>query len=155
VGGKNVPNEERVQLIGFVAPYLTLYEEFTPLELMRHTAAMRGNTFEAAYADELLRIVRLYERRHDDLRSFSSGMKQRAKYALALLHRPPILLFDEPMTNLDTEGMTTVEQCISTQRNAGGIVIIATNDERDKRLCDYTVSVSALPANKSSQKYES
>jgi heme exporter protein A len=134
-------DEARPQQMGFVAPYLALYEEFSPLELMHHVVAMRGLPFDAAFAETLLHVVGLHERRHDDIRSFSSGMKQRAKYALALVHRPPILLLDEPMTNLDASGISVVERCIAEQRSTGGIVLLATNDERDIALCDSTVSV--------------
>jgi heme exporter protein A len=138
--------------IGFVAPYLTLYEEFTPRELMRLVGdirgrgdkhdAHRGDNHGTARTEELLRLVRLWERRDDEIRGFSSGMKQRMKYALALLHSPPILILDEPMTNLDSDGIAIVEGIIQ-QHSATGLAILATNDARDLALCGRTIAVGA------------
>jgi len=139
VNSKELPPEDRYNALGFVAPYLALYEEFSPMELLRITAQMRGVLFTPTmenHAHHLLERVRLSGREHDDIRTFSSGMKQRVKYALALLHSPPILMVDEPMTNLDPSGMTIIEELILQHKTAGGLVVMATNDARDIALCD-------------------
>ena len=68
--------------------------------------------------------------REDDLiAGFSSGMQQRLRYALALLHQPRLLLLDEPTTNLDPSGVAMVEQVIKDA--AAGVVVLATNDPRE------------------------
>lgn len=64
--------------------------------------------------------------------SFSSGMQQRLRYTLALIHNPAVLLLDEPTTNLDAAGIALVDQIVAEQRQRG-ITIIATNDLRDRR----------------------
>ncbi len=57
-------------------------------------------------------------------------MKQRLKYAAALLHRPEILVLDEPSANLDEEGIGVVRRTMRAQTESG-ILIIATNDAED------------------------
>jgi heme exporter protein A len=144
VNSQELAPEERYNSLGFVAPYLTLYEEFSPMELLQLTAQMRGFVFTQdlkQYAWHLLEQVRLSGREHDDIRTFSSGMKQRVKYALALLHSPPMLMLDEPMTNLDLSGMNIVEELVLQHKTAGGLVVIATNDARDIALCDAVYHV--------------
>ena len=62
--------------------------------------------------------------------AFSTGMKQRLKIAFALLFDPPVLLLDEPMIGLDTDGRAIVERVVAAQRRAG-LVVLASNDSRD------------------------
>lgn len=141
VDGTAVERDAYYRHIGFVAPYMALYEEFTAMEHARINARLRAIPFDETATVALLAMLRLDHRRYDDIRTYSSGMKQRMKYALALLHSPALLLLDEPMTNLDQEGIATVERIVAMQRERGGGVVIATNDERDKALCDELLSV--------------
>jgi heme exporter protein A len=141
VDNTTVKRDNYYRHIGFVSPYIALYEEFTAMEHVRINAQLRAVPFDERATVETLALLRLDHRRHDDIKTYSSGMKQRMKYALALLHSPALLLLDEPMTNLDQEGITTVENIVALHRKRGGGVIIATNDERDKSLCDTLLSV--------------
>ena len=77
--------------------------------------------------------VGLRGRGRDLVGAYSSGMRQRLKYAFALLHRPPILLLDEPTANLDVDGIAIVERIIQAQqaRAGGGLTIAATNEPRE------------------------
>lgn len=142
VEGKAVETDAMTQHIGFVSPYLTLYEEFTPLEHCSIIAQMHGIALETLFADSLLEQFRLFERRNDEIRSFSSGMKQRMKYVLALLFHAPLLVLDEPMTNLDETGTSAVEALIRNHHERGGACIIATNDARDLALCTKRLAVT-------------
>lgn len=144
VGNIPVAWEELYRHIGFVSPYLTLYEEFTAMEHAKINADLRCIPFDEEITVAMLAMLKLDHRRHDDIKTYSSGMKQRMKYALALLHNPAVLLLDEPMTNLDHEGMGTVEHIVARQTQRGGGVIIATNDERDKVLCNTLLSVEPV-----------
>lgn len=142
VEGKTVETDATTQYIGFVSPYLTLYEEFTPLEHCSIIAQMHGTTLEISFVNALLEQFRLYERRNDEIRSFSSGMKQRMKYVLALLFHAPLLVLDEPMTNLDETGTNAVEALVRSHHERGGACIIATNDARDLALCTKRLAVT-------------
>ena len=130
--------------VGMVAPYLHLYEEFTALENLTLIDRIRGSNHTASEYEEMLAMVSLERRRHDVVRTFSSGMKQRLKYALAWMDRPGLLLLDEPRTNLDPEGITTMKTLFKEQRG-NGIVIVATNEEDDAVMCDERISLSGVP----------
>ena len=94
--------------IGLVAPYLEVYEEFSAMENLHLSMTLRGFTPDDDRARSLLERVALDPQRTDPVRGFSSGMKQRLKYAMALIHRPPVLILDEPMSNLDADGIAIV-----------------------------------------------
>ncbi|HYF03668.1 MAG TPA: ABC transporter ATP-binding protein [Patescibacteria group bacterium] len=141
IDNKIIPVEQFHLYIGFVSPYLALYEEFTPLEHCAITSRMRGIPFKKADAEALLEQFGLFKRRDHEIRMFSSGMKQRVKYILALLHAPAILFLDEPTTNLDAAGIDAVETFISFFKESQKTVIIATNDERERAWCNTTIAI--------------
>ena len=140
--GVAVPPELLFRSIGFVAPYLMLFDEFSATENIRLFAGVRGIPCPDSAASALLERVGLPTDREDPVRAFSSGMKQRLKLAFAILHRPPVLLFDEPISNLDSDGVATVHAIIREQRERG-CVIIATNDQSDIAQCDRVQAVSS------------
>lgn len=139
IGEEEIAAAERHRYIGFVSPYLQLYDEFSGVENLELFCQVRGIE---ADIHALLADVNLAARKNDFVRTYSSGMRQRLKYAFALIHRPPVLLLDEPTSNLDAEGKETVRRIIQEQRRSG-IVVIATNDEEDRALCNQEVHLDA------------
>lgn len=127
-------------LLGWVAPDLALYRELTARENLRFFAAVRGMHCSETDIDELLAYVGLDGRGDDRVAFYSSGMIHRLRYAYALLHRPPVLLLDEPTVTLDERGAALVAQIVEVQRTAG-ITIIATNDARELRFGDYVLTL--------------
>ena len=121
---------DRRALFGLVSPYLQMFEEFTAVENLALAMGIRGLAFDPGAADALLERVALFPRRHDPVRTYSSGMKQRIKYAFALLHSPEVLVLDEPMSNLDIEGVDVVRGIMAEHRRRG-ILVVATNDMTD------------------------
>lgn len=142
LGAGDIPPERLHTHIGYVAPYLTLYEEFSAEENIALYARIRGLQHGHRETQALLERVGLPVDRKDPIRAFSSGMKQRMRLVFAVLHRPPLLLLDEPISNLDSEGVRTVYEIVAEFR-ARGTVIIATNDAEDIAQCDRTISVEA------------
>ena len=132
----------RKALIGMVAPYLQLYEEFSAMENLRMSMRLRGYRSADELSRGLLDRVALDANRKDPVRGFSSGMKQRLKYAMALVHRPSILVLDEPMSNLDADGTAIVRSIMEEQRTAG-ILVVATNDLSDIDGWDTEVNLNA------------
>ncbi len=132
--------------IGFVSPYLNLYDEFTGYENLRFVTNLRG--LKTGIIDEVLNQVGLFERRHDLVKIYSSGMKQRLKLAFSIIHKPLILMLDEPTSNLDAEGIRVVDN-IAEEYKHERILIIATNDEHERSLCksDINLNTQTLTGN--------
>lgn len=140
IDGRRYRPAEAPWLIGWVAPDLQLYRELTGLENMQFFAQVRGLRCPPAVLEALLEAVGLGGRGGDLLAAYSSGMTQRLRYAYALLHRPPVLLLDEPTVTLDEPGAALVERIVEEQR-ARGITVIATNDPRELRFGDYVLKL--------------
>ncbi|MDI6802715.1 MAG: ABC transporter ATP-binding protein [Bacteroidota bacterium] len=141
LNGKSIDVQNRFQYFGFVAPYLQMYDEFTAMENLELFARIRSIEVDKDYIDLLLKRVNLYERKDSYVREYSSGMKQRLKYAFALLHKPPLLILDEPRSNLDAEGIAVVYQIIQEQKQSG-CVIVATNDSEDIQFCNQEIDLN-------------
>lgn len=138
--GSEVITEGRSRLIGLVSPYLQLYDEFSAEENLRFTMAIRGLTVRNSEIDGLLDMLGILHRKHDPVRTYSSGMKQRVKYAFALLHKPPVLILDEPTSNLDAAGIEVVRTIMRNQRERG-LLVVATNDLSDIEHYDHRVDL--------------
>jgi heme exporter protein A len=138
-GSGKIDREDVHDHVGLVSPYLELYGEFTALENLQ--IAIRARKLPKAAenrAMEILKLVGLFNRRNDELRGFSSGMKQRLKYAAAIIHEPEVLVLDEPTANLDTAGNEMVFSLIEEYRKEK-IVVLATNDPEEASLGDVKV----------------
>ena len=129
--------QKRMQL-GLVSPELRLYEGLSAVENLEFFCAVRGLPFSLLRARELLEFVGLAKRGRDFVGNFSSGMKQRLKYACALWHRPHILVLDEPTSHLDEKGAQLVEQIILEQRRRG-MVVLATNEPAEIKFGDQSL----------------
>lgn len=129
-----VPAEEHPRRVGLVAPALGLYESLTARENLGVLARARRLSDPEQRIAAVLERVALADRAGDLVSTFSSGMRQRVKYAAALLAEPPLLLLDEPSATLDQAGRDMVSRIIDEQRDAGGLVVVATNraDEADR-----------------------
>ena len=142
MNGQTLDSVARRPYLGYVAPDLTLYRELTGAENIQLFAKLRGVPLERDRLAGLLERVGLKGRGRDYAANYSSGMRQRLKYAFALLHEPPLLLLDEPSANLDAAGADMVKSIVEEQRRRG-ISIVATNDEREVNWGDSVVRLSA------------
>ncbi|MCX6153924.1 MAG: ABC transporter ATP-binding protein [Candidatus Kapabacteria bacterium] len=142
ISGVKIDYDNISEKIGFVSPYLILYEEFTPIEHFQVFAKIRGIHFSEEKAVNLLKHFNIYKRRNDPIRTFSSGMKQRIKYINALIADPAILMLDEPSTNLDIQGIDAVDSLIESHLTNNSIVLIASNDEREIRFCKQRIELT-------------
>lgn len=137
--GNPLPPEEVYRYISYAAPYIELIEELTLEEALRFHAGLKpllpGMTPARVY--DLLALPRT---RQKEIRFFSSGMKQRVKLALALCSDTPVLLLDEPATNLDVQGVAWYKNLIQ-EFAADRLVVIASNDPHDAEFCPVHLQV--------------
>ena len=120
--GEALSPAERRARIGFVAPDLAFYDELSAGENLEFFARLRG--LPTARVGELLERVGLPADRAAG--ALSSGMRQRLRWAWALLARPRALLLDEPFQNLDLAGEGTVRSLLGEHLAAGGLAVVAT-----------------------------
>ena len=143
---KEIISEKLHNYIGFVSPYLVLYDEFNAEENLMHFSNIRGIKFDRERADFLLNEFELLNRKKDLLKGYSSGMKQRMKFISALLHMPKILFFDEPTSNLDNSGKEKVYEIINRE-SKNNLVIVASNETSDLALCGEVLEIENYKVN--------
>ncbi len=140
--GQTLPAAAARRIVGMVSPDLTFYDELSAIENLRFFAQVRGISATPEFVKSLLDRFGLGGRGRDLVGAYSSGMKQRLKYAFALMHDPPLLLLDEPTANLDERGVALVYDAIAQARPCKCIVI-ATNEPEEVRLGDVIIQLGA------------
>ena len=91
----------------------------------------------------LVDIMCLQKARHQPVREFSSGMKQRLKLGLALYAAAPLLLLDEPTTNLDATGAAWYQEHMARVRqDASRLVIVSSNVPAEYAFCESQVRIT-------------
>ncbi len=113
--------------IGLLAHELYLYPELSARQNLDFFARIYGVDADAAVPAALDR-ANLSDRADDDVHGFSRGMRQRLALERALLHRPRLVLFDEPFTGLDDHAVSVVSRRLQSLAADGAIVVVATHD---------------------------
>jgi ABC-type multidrug transport system ATPase subunit len=137
--GKALEPDQVYRHVSFAAPYLELIEELNLEEALRFHAALKP-LLPGMGPAQLYELLALPRARRKEIRFFSSGMKQRVKLALAICSATPVLLLDEPATNLDTQGIEWYKRLIG-QYAADRLVVIASNDPHDADFCPEHVRI--------------
>lgn len=123
IDGRQLETSERRLAVGYVAPDLEFYSELSTLENLEFACRLRR--LDRSRARHLLEHIGLPLRRRAG--KLSSGMRQRLRWAWALLHRPRILLLDEPLQNLDASGRADVLALLEEHLETG-LAVIANPD---------------------------
>ena len=114
--------------IGVLGHDLFLYPELTARENLTFFAGLNGSRTASDDAVAALGQAGLADRADDPVASFSRGMRQRVALERALIHRPRLLLLDEPFTGLDDASTAALVARLNALRDRGTIVILATHD---------------------------
>lgn len=133
----NTEPEQHFKYVSVAAPYLELIEEMTANEFLAFHTQFKQLNISAA---EALQIISLSGAADKQIRYYSSGMKQRLKLAQAFFSSCPVLLLDEPTTNLDREGVELYLHLINNY-TAGKLVIISSNVTEEYQFCDEVISI--------------
>ncbi|MEI7736813.1 MAG: ABC transporter ATP-binding protein [Ferruginibacter sp.] len=132
-----VSEAEIYQRIAIAAPYLELVEEMSAKEMLDFHAGFKQLVLPIT---EILQIVGLEKAIHKQIRYYSSGMKQRLKLAQAFFSNTPVLLLDEPTTNLDADGIALYHKLIDNY-TAGKLVIVSSNDTQEYDFCGEVIKI--------------
>jgi putative ABC transport system ATP-binding protein len=134
----------RLKHLGFVLqssnliPYLNVREQLT---LVPHLAGLGGSDVQQQ-ADDLLKLLGLWERARHFPDALSGGQRQRVAIARALMNDPQLILADEPTASLDSvRGREVVELLAQQVHDRGKAAVMVTHDERVLDLCDRVVTI--------------
>jgi ABC-type multidrug transport system ATPase subunit len=137
-GGQAIAEEARHQHLSIAAPYLELVEEMTAREFLSFHRVFKPLSLPD---EEILSIIELSKAADKQIRYYSSGMKQRLKLAQALFCQTPVLLLDEPTTNLDASGAALYRRLIGEHLN-NKLVIISSNDKQEYAFCGEVIPIT-------------
>ena len=137
--GSSIPSTDIFKYISFAAPYLELIEEMTLTEFLKLHHDLKGWA-DGISTQAIIELLGLGQSADKQIRYFSSGMKQRLKLAQAIFSKVPVILLDEPITNLDTDG---VELYYSLVRDycKEKLLIISSNDKNEYEFCNTVIDI--------------
>lgn len=138
--GRALEVEDVPRYLAYCAPYLELLEDFTLSEFLRFHTRFKPLRPGLTVA-QLVDIMYLQKARNQLIRTFSSGMKQRLKLALALYADAPLLLLDEPTTNLDAAGQDWYQEHVRATR-AGRTLLLSSNVPAEYAFCEAQLLVT-------------
>lgn len=123
--------------IGIVPQEIVFDPFFTPYEVLEIQAGLYGVAKALRRSEELLRAVRLDDKRDAYARTLSGGMKRRLLVAKAMVHSPPILVLDEPTAGVDVDLRRQLWDLVSELNQEGVTVVLTTHYlEEAEELCD-------------------
>ena len=132
------------QRIGLVPQETNVYGDLSAVDNLWHHAALYCADLGPVKGrmEQLLRLMSLWDRRRDPVRTYSGGMKRRLALARALLHDPEIILFDEPTLGVDVQGRHVLWNHIKALQSEGRTFIVSTNNMAEaEALCERLVII--------------
>lgn len=140
LNGQQLEIEKVFNYLSLAAPYLELIEEFSLEEMIDFH--FKFKTYKAGITKEnLIELLSLPGSKTKLIRYFSSGMKQRLKLALAFCSDTPMLMLDEPTSNLDNQGVDWYLNLVE-RFSAGRLTIVCSNQEHEYNFCKQRLSIS-------------
>ncbi len=125
---------------GIAAPAIAVYSELCVQEQIEFHCRCRGYSLTDPLIETYLAESGLLPLRWHRIGELSTGMVQRLKILLAFIGNPPLILLDEPSTNLDTHGISVLEQWVS-RHAPSSITVIATNVATELPWCTHVLDI--------------
>ncbi|MGE5383149.1 MAG: ABC transporter ATP-binding protein [Omnitrophica WOR_2 bacterium] len=135
-----ISGENAFRLMSISAPYIELIEEFTLEEMLNFHMKLKP-FYNHLSANEITVITKLEKSKHKLIRNFSSGMKQRVKLAIAILSDTPVLLLDEPTSNLDQPGIDWYSEIITKYRRDRTIIVSSNSIKHEFSFCNQIINL--------------
>ncbi|MFL5754089.1 MAG: ATP-binding cassette domain-containing protein [Bacteroidia bacterium] len=138
--GKEIHPDKIYERLSIASPYLELIEEFTIVESITHQAVFKP--FRNNYSvKELIEIAELEHAKDKFIKFYSSGMKQRLKLTLAILAECPLLLLDEPVSNLDRSAISWYKKMMEKYASDKTVIVCSNKIEDEYEFCTKQVEV--------------
>jgi ABC-2 type transport system ATP-binding protein len=129
-------DQEIRRIVGILTETPGMYERLSAEKNLTIYAQLYGIADGDGQVEKYLRMLGLWERRWDEVGSFSKGMRQKLAIARALLHEPRVLFLDEPTSGLDPEAAKLVRDFIEELKTEGRTIFICTHNlDEAERLC--------------------
>ncbi len=128
--------------ISIAAPYLELIEEMTLNEFLHFHNGLK-KWLPSVSIKKITSIIQLEKAADKQIRYFSSGMKQRVKLAQAIFSNVPVILLDEPVTNLDREGIFLYKNLVNDYCK-NRLLIVSSNDKEEYDFCDEVIDMKEI-----------
>lgn len=137
---KQIEIDQVFQYLELATPYLELIEEFTLTEVLDFHFEFKTRRDNLSNK-ELIALLNMESSKNKQLKYFSSGMKQRVKLILAFCADTPILLLDEPTSNLDEQGINWYHSLIQ-KFTANRLVIVCSNQNHEYEFCQNRLHIT-------------
>ena len=140
VDNKKLELEKVYNYISICAPYLEVVEEMTLIEFLDFHAGFKP-FLSSITSEKIISILSLENAVNKQIRNYSSGMKQRVKLAQAIFSDVPVVLLDEPCTNLDSTGIQLYHSIVN-EYCKNRMVVVSSNDEVEFSFCKEKISLT-------------
>lgn len=141
VNGQQLADSDRFDCIGMVSPEVALYGVMSGYENLKFLAQVRKMHLGREELSRYLAMVGLQKDQHTKVGEYSTGMRQRLKFAVMLALKSPLWLLDEPSSNLDAEGKALVGEMIRGALRERTTIIIATNECWEVEYATQTINL--------------
>ncbi len=145
--GEIISDSEIYKYLVISAPYLELPEEFTLLELLKFHFQFKKSVGDISF-EEMIEIMYLKEHQQKPISQFSSGMKQRLKLGLCFFSDVPLVLLDEPTSNLDEKSVFWYLDIVK-RFGKNRTIIVCSNEPKEYSFCDQKINVEDYKLKKS------
>jgi ABC-type multidrug transport system ATPase subunit len=141
VKGTPIDQENVYRHVAIASPYLNLYEDLLLGEAIANHVRFKPLR-NSITPIEAARIAYLEEHWEKPVRNFSSGMKQRLKLALAILSDAPLLLLDEPASNLDAQATAWFQQLFTAHMDGRTLMVASNTQASETELCSARIDLA-------------
>jgi ABC-type multidrug transport system ATPase subunit len=138
--GQPLGEEKIKDVVSLASPYLQLLEDLTAPELISHLRLYKKFRHNMG-GDQILEVSELLHVRKKHIRHYSSGMKQRLKLALAILADTPLLLLDEPLSNLDQKAGEWYKKMVEHYCGDRTVIVCSNAITSEHFFCDRSLNV--------------
>jgi ABC-type multidrug transport system ATPase subunit len=143
INNKEIVPNNLYKYISIAAPYIEIIEELNVKEMFSFHKRLKPFT-KGLSIESIIARAKLHEHKSKKISELSSGLKQRVKLALAIFSETPLLLLDEPVTNLDKDGIEWYNNLINEQSGDRIIVICSNHNEAEYSFCERKLNMETF-----------
>jgi ABC-type multidrug transport system ATPase subunit len=138
--GKKIDKDDVYSLVSLCAPYQSLFDDFTLAETIAFQAKFKPFV-NGLGSKDIIELIELPKAANKALKYYSSGMKQRAKLAMAILADTPLLLLDEPGSNLDKKGVEWFKNLLLPQMQNRLVMVCSNRHDEESGFCQAVLEI--------------